>query len=373
MVEFVDVEEFEDQMGDELDHVWKEYRAFRDDEGIPVHTGLYVEDINTLETGPWERTGQKGAFVNLYGAEGVNDMQIHEIAPGEETTEQQHFYDALVYVTQGQGLVAVGPEGDETVVEFQEQSHFALPQNVPYRYVNTSDETPLRLVSQSGLPQLCNMVKDTDFFFDCDYEFWNASDDGDIYSTESTLREGETFPVVWDANFIPDIQKFEKLETWHHRGAGGVSVRLPMPASTMYTHISEFPVGTYKKAHRHGPGANVGILSGEGYSLMWKEGMDQLVKVDWKPGSIITPPARWYHQHFNTGEEPARYFAMHIPRLGDFYSTDMFDPHLPVNQIEYAEEDPDIRELFEEELAENGLEMHMPEAAYTDPDFEFSG
>ena len=32
------------------------------------------------------------------------------------------------------------------------------------------------------------------------------------------------------------------------------------------------PVATYKKAHRHGAGAHVIILKGEGFSVVWKEG-----------------------------------------------------------------------------------------------------
>ena len=32
----------------------------------------------------------------------------------------------------------------------------------------------------------------------------------------------------------------------------------------MTSHISQFPVGTYKKAHAHGPGAHVIILVAKG-------------------------------------------------------------------------------------------------------------
>jgi len=78
-------------------------------------------------------------------------------------------------------------------------------------------------------------------------------------------------------------------------------------------HCSQFPPGTYKRAHRHGVGAHVIILDGQGYSLLWFEGEERR-RVDWKDGSVISPKEWEYHQHFNTGPTAARYIAF---RLGD--------------------------------------------------------
>ena len=73
----------------------------------------------------------------------------------------------------------------------------------------------------------------------------------------------------------------------------------------MNSHISQFPVATYKKAHCHGPGAHVIVMSGEGYTLMWPEG-EEPRRYDWKEGSMVVPPNLWFHQHFNTGTTPVR-------------------------------------------------------------------
>lgn len=376
MVIFVDASEVEDEYDDHVPH---NYKRYRDSEGIDVHTGLYVEDINDVSTSEWHRTGQKGAFVNLYGSEGTIDLQVHEIEAGGETEQQCHFFDEIVYVSKGRGMTTLGDGDDQRSFEWKKHSLFCLPAGVPYTHRNLAGDEPSRLVAATSLPQLMNLVDDVDFIFDPPREISTQDRDALRYEGGGTIYRGEeiperwpdTIPVVWDANFVPDIDNFENLEVWEDRGAGNSSVRFPFPNASLWAHMSEFPVGTYKKAHRHGPGANVGVLSGEGYTLMWQEGDDELIRIDWQPGSIATPPAGWFHQHFNTGSQPARYFAFHQARIGALNNSPLFSTENPNNQIEYVDEDPAIRELYDTELEQTGLESKMPEECYRNPDYDF--
>ncbi|MGE3150669.1 MAG: hypothetical protein AB7K04_16565, partial [Pseudorhodoplanes sp.] len=80
--------------------------------------------------------------------------------------------------------------------------------------------------------------------------------------------------------------------------------------------------------------------------------------LDWKPGSFFAPPDMWFHQHFNTGKEPARYFAVHY----GYWRVVMKDLgpeeiHRDTgDEIPYAKEDPDVLNWFLEGMKANGAE-----------------
>ena len=125
----------------------------------------------------------------------------------------------------------------------------------------------MRFVAVTNAPSVINLYDDLDFVFNCPYDFKNRfSGEPDYFSAK-----GEQKGFLLATNFVPDAVNLP-LITAKERGAGGGHIRFNMARGTIASHISQFPIGTYKKAHAHGPGAHVIILSGEGYSLMWPEG-----------------------------------------------------------------------------------------------------
>jgi hypothetical protein len=101
---------------------------------------------------------------------------------------------------------------------------------------------------------------------------------------------------------------------------------------------------------------------------MWPEG-EEPKRFDWHDGSVVVPPDRWFHQHFNTGPTPARYLALKATgrKHARPWSAKMYAVDESVkgggDQIEYQDEDPNIRLMFERELAKNGVTCRMAAVA----------
>jgi oxalate decarboxylase/phosphoglucose isomerase-like protein (cupin superfamily) len=344
--------------------------------GIPIHRGYYVEDVRTVEVAPWPGRNCSGAFLVLAGQEGVSEARVTEIPPGQSTTPLRFTIDDAVYVADGRGLTTVWAEGKEKkTFEWQKHSMFVIPRGYTHQLSNTQGNHPARLLHYNYLPISMEITPDPEFFFNNPYVNPNIlyGQEQEFYSEAKSVMPGAgagslAGRILWYGSFFPDMRIWDKLHTYQERGAGGHRVWVEFARTGMTAHMSVFPSRTYKKGHRHGPGVVIIIPAGEGYSIMWPEGRDKVV-IPWHEASVFVPPNRWFHQHFNVGDIPARYLAFHTPRALPRSET---VEDLARDQIEYVAEDPSIRQRFESELDKRGLTSLMPDGAYTDPNYTWA-
>jgi hypothetical protein len=340
------------------------YQKWVESQGIPIIRDFYIEDLRKVDLAPWDWKGGRGVILNLIGTGNINDSYLCEIAPGQSLKPQRLLFEEAIFVVEGNGSTSVwNDEKKKITFEWQAGSLFSPPINTWRQHFNGSGTRPARLFAVTSAPPLFNLFRNADFILDNPFSFTDRFDaDPDSFS-----GQGETYEHrnrhIWDTNFVPDVRNLE-LYALERRGAGGRNIQIALADNCMGVHISEFPVGTYKKAHRHGPGAHVVIIGGQGYSLMWPEG-EPIKRFDWKDGSVVVPPDRWFHQHFNTGKTPARYLALRAGG-GKFArpwgSSDYIgDKSIKGggDQIEYEDEDPMIRRMFEQELAKHGVGCEM--------------
>ncbi len=335
-------------------------------EGIAVVGGAAVPDLGTLTLAPYERTGGDACWIVLDGSRGTNAALLQAMAPGQSLKPQRHLYESLLFILEGQGATTVGYEGmGRLTLEWQRGSAFAIPLNATFEMHNGSGSQRALYVEVSAAPLTMDLFRNDDFVFNNPYRFTErfAGVDG-YFSGEARHLGGRLF----DTNFIADVRTYP-LKPWSERGRGSNNATFEMADNALICHISEFPVGTYKKAHRHGPGAWVFIVEGQGYSLMWPE-RGERKRYDWHDGSVIVPPDRYFHQHFNVGATAARYFAIRWggvkhPMHGLNWEQRKVDVNLKAggDQIEYEDQDPEIHQLFEEELGKRGVRPRIPSLA----------
>lgn len=80
-------------------------------------------------------------------------------------------------------------------------------------------------------------------------------------------------------------------------------------------HLAELPPGGCSVRHRHTTEAYLYIVRGRGFSIVNFEGEPE-ERIDWEEGTLLSPPAWAWHQHFNLSDtEPARYLAIQDTRL----------------------------------------------------------
>ena len=343
-------------------------------EGLPVAED-YGIDLFKVETKLWSRYGVKGAAVHLKGRGDFCNMFLLELPPGGSTSPQKHLYEDVYYVLEGSGSTQLEfPDGSKRSFEWGPKALFAIPLNAKHRHFNSSGRERALLVTTTDLPMVMNLFHNEQFIFDTEVAFLERSGKTNYYSGEGDLITVRPGNHMWETNFVPDLSAIE-LKTWGDRGAGGTNIMFVLADGTMHAHISEMPVGTYKKGHRHGSGFHVMCVTGTGYSLMWHDIAKDMIRIDWGHGVVFPPADQQFHQHFNTGREPARYLATAVgglrypmtvqnrrsllglkPDDQGAVSTSIKEGG---DQVEYEDQDPRIQEMWLADTKKHGTDQKM--------------
>lgn len=347
------------------------YRQFVQKEGVPLYEGSAIENLVTVPLADWERRGGKAAYTRLADSEAIN-LQIVEIPPQGELKPEHHMYESVMFVMSGTGATTIWQEGEpKRTVEWGEGALLAIPLNVWHQEFNSSADKPCRIIFGTNLGQVINLYQSFDYIFNNPYIFKDRySYFGDSNYTEKGKHWNQR---LFQTNFIPDIRDFT-LDAWKERGTRTSIMRLYMGNATSNIHILEVSEGTYVTAHRHGAGALVIVVKGEGYEYLFMPGdemnREKRLKVPVKPYAVISPRFNEYHQHFNTGKGPFRQLAFKgwdrntgtITSKGEYDpvgSARSDNPYALRYKLRYDMEDPYIREEYYRELEKNGVDLRL--------------
>jgi quercetin dioxygenase-like cupin family protein len=364
------------------------YQKWMEAQGIPIHTGHIVFDTRIVERKPWAMTGTPAAFIDLFGMEGFSGMHVVEIPPGGATKPQKHLYQQLICILEGHGTaeVSMGEGGKKATFEWGPFSLFSPPLNTTYQLYNVGN-TPVVYLAVNDAPMMIDLMHNLDFIFNNPYVFKDRFDENDseYFTREERFVRGSG--VVWRTNFIDNVSE-ALVDAQEAKGAGVKITVFDMAQNSFAGHLTEWPVGKYHKAHHHSGGAILLIARSTGYSTMWPQEIgvrpnqnhfeDQIVTVDWGPYSVFSPATKWFHQHFNTGNETARQLAFRpggssenptgFRRSGNRTVKGVPGVYVSYREggtlIEYPDEDPCIKPEFERRLKEVGIPSQMPDFTY---------
>jgi mannose-6-phosphate isomerase-like protein (cupin superfamily) len=343
------------------------YRRFVENEGAPLYEGSTLDNLATLPLREWERRGGNVAYTRLGSQENIN-LQIVEIPPGGELKPEHHIYEAVMYVLQGRGATTLWQEGEaKQTVEWEKNGLLAIPLNAWHQEFNSSGDQPCRVVFGTNMAHVLNLYHNRRFVFDNPFVFKNR------YSSSWQryfANAGKQLNLrLFETNFIPDIGNFT-LDPYPERGRRMSVMRLCMASASLSLHIAEVSAGTYMTAHKHGPGAHVLCVAGEGYELLFMPGEKQRRSLPLKPTAVVSPQRNEYHQHFNTGHGSLKMLAFKEQGYSSKYGTGKSyqpalsaqdkDPNAEIYQISYENEDPRISEEYYRELEKKGISFRLP-------------
>jgi mannose-6-phosphate isomerase-like protein (cupin superfamily) len=341
-------------------------------EGLDLIRGYKVDDVYTVPLKPWARTGGNAVQIQLEGTGELNASYVQEIPPGRQLAPQHHIYEEMVFVLSGRGSTSIWLDGKpKNSFEWGPGSLFSIPLNAWYQHFNGSGTEPARYLAMNMAPITLNLLRNEDVVFNSDFQFTERyGGEQDYFSGEIDIVPfggwGFDYKVA-HSNFFADVQAIpDELFTHGIRGQGTKGITFVLANGVLGSHILEFPGGVFSKLHRHGPGAHVLWLKGDGYSLLWPDGGERRHE-SWGPGTMLVPPSWWWHMHAVTSREPAVHLALRvgntrhrINRLSDgvLQSTKAGGSQMDYEDVPPALMEDLIRE-FQEECAKRGTPVRL--------------
>ena len=349
------------------------YEKFIGGEGVPVISGFGVRSFGEIPMTAWARLGCDGAYLQFFGSDGVLGMYAGKIPAGGSTLPERHLYEKIVYILQGEGVAEI-QQRDRVPQNmlWRGGSLFSPPLNALHRLINHSDQ-PAQFLAVTTAPVALDHYRNEQFIFHNEFVFNERYDGALDYFQASDERYRGTDYREWihQTNFVPDVSVLGRERPGAKKRRIKIA-RFEMAKNSLVGQLVEWPVGRYRRAHCRSGAVALLILRSSGYSLMWPSHLgtqpyqnrlaDQVVRLDWAPGSIFSPPPNWFHQHFNTGAEAAQTLAFFcgseefpLSWRTDGANAARFTRSNQDGALDLSSDDPSIRLMYEAELAKNGI------------------
>ena len=340
-------------------------------EGLDLVRGAKIDNVYTQPLKPWDRTGGKAVQIQLDGTGELNASYICEIPVAGELKPQKHLYEEMIFILSGRGSTSVwtNPKKKNSF-EWQAGSLFAIPLNCHYQHFNGSGTEPARYLAVTTAPIMMNLLRNDDFIFNNDTVFPERYDGEENYFSGKIKKEKfDLWDIPMDisfSNLFADIYSLELEES--NRGVSTRGYSFEMANGVQGAHILEIPGGTFSKLHRHGPGAHVLWLKGDGYTLMWPDGSENNKTMEyWGPGTMIVPPNWWWHQHCVIGKDRAEHLALKLSSRTNKVDRSTFytlrTTRKGGNQMDYedipADTMAELKQIFMDECAKRGTPVNM--------------
>ena len=363
------------------------YEVFMSEQGVPVVRGMGVYDVRDVTLAPWKRMGGQGAFIELDGASGLRGIYVLEIPASGATPPERHIYEEVFYVVEGRGSteIWVDDEADKQVFEWRTGALFTAPLNTFHRIVNAASE-PALLLAVTNAPPLMTLFRNEAFIFDTPFHFKDRFDKAPDFfrSVEEIATRPDNGRYHYMGNIIPtrstrrsrwtasaDRDTATTRGTWRGTAATGTSPSTRAAGTRSATRTPQAGAPLPQGAGIHHHMAAVG-----GYASM-EEGNGHLVKrQDYVPGGLVSAApgdANWFHGHYGVAQDPLRVLAFlgtglprgaHQSAPGEETVSQNEDVSRGGGSIDYSDEDPYIRKMYEDELGKHGVRFDMAEELY---------